>query len=52
MGTHQPQPVPAERHSEIWDAALGFSRRQKPSTLRKGTRKQKQMVSSGPRATA
>src|SRR6476620_5172360 len=46
MGTHQPQPVPADRHSEICDAALGFSTLQKFSIFRSGTCTQKQTISS------
>ena len=52
MGMHHPQPVPAERHWEIWEAALGFSRVQKDSIFRRGTWKQKRTVSSGARGTS
>lgn len=47
MGTHQPQPVPAERQSEICEACWGFSTVQNDSIFRRLTWKQKQTVSSG-----
>src|SRR3954466_4442883 len=46
MGRHQPQPVPADKHSLICDATFGFSMRQKLRIFRSLTWKQKQISSS------